>query len=151
MAFIQKRLGYCSKALSIMEDNDYELFKLTLGIENTRTFLLEITVLGAGGGLWFSDIRSYIEQMDLLDYQFNFWNASCGSPIDRKFEKAIKVQGAEVVILRSESVLGKRSRDEEAGSHPQENMASIRASGLSVNDEYMNRPEETFCRWVFRR
>jgi hypothetical protein len=117
MAFIHRRWSLRFKALSNMEDKDYELYEITGEIatsdEKSRKFLSDITIPGESSGIWYSDIRSYIEQMNLLDYNFDFWNISRRSCIDRKFEKAIKVKGGEVVVLKSEQVLGKRAWDHE--------------------------------------
>ncbi|CAM6081827.1 unnamed protein product [Calypogeia fissa] len=83
-----------------MEDKEYELYEIGANGED-KTFLSDITVPGGASVVWLSDIHSYIEQMDLLDYQFDFWNSSRSCRIDRKFEKAIKAKGGKVIVLKS--------------------------------------------------
>ncbi|CAM6101129.1 unnamed protein product [Calypogeia fissa] len=119
-----------------MDNKGFELYEIDTNGEN-KSFLSEITVPGGKTGLWFSDIRSYIHQMDLLDYSFDFWNEGHCGQIDQKFEKALKVKGSEVIVLRSDVVLEKRTRvDDESGPNIVEMVF-----GQSVND-VSRRPDE---------
>ncbi|CAM6082976.1 unnamed protein product [Calypogeia fissa] len=114
-----------------MDDKEFELYEIDANGEN-KSFLSEITMPSGNTGLWFSDIRSYIHQMDLLDCSFDFWNEGCHGRIDQKFEKALKVKGSEVIVLRSDVLLGKRTRvDDESGPNIVEMVSrqSVNVSG----------------------
>ncbi|CAM6090979.1 unnamed protein product [Calypogeia fissa] len=83
-----------------MDDKEYDLYEIDDQGEG-KSFLSEITIPAGPSSGWLSDVRSYIQQMDLLEYEFNFWNASRCCRVDRKFEKAIKVKGNEIIVTKS--------------------------------------------------
>ncbi|CAM6082507.1 unnamed protein product [Calypogeia fissa] len=51
-----------------------------------------------------SSIRSFLEENDLLEFKFAFWNEKTGSIISQKFEKANVIKGPEVFIIPLDDV-----------------------------------------------
>ncbi|CAM6085926.1 unnamed protein product [Calypogeia fissa] len=51
-----------------------------------------------------SSIRSFLEENDLLEFKFAFWNEKTGSIISHKFEKANVIKGPEVFIIPVDDV-----------------------------------------------
>ncbi|CAM6123289.1 unnamed protein product [Calypogeia fissa] len=51
-----------------------------------------------------SSIRSYLDSMNLIDFEFDFWNEKLDRPFNRKWEKANILSGPEIIIFALQDI-----------------------------------------------
>ncbi|CAM6094642.1 unnamed protein product [Calypogeia fissa] len=104
-----------------MEDVEYQLVLIDDDGKNQKQLG---PIMMAMSAIRLTEVRSFIEENELLDFEFKFWNNSVNSCHDRKLEKVNKVRGLEIIVVKDvvakvvEECIPKRPRLEgEAEQH----------------------------------
>ncbi|KAL3680430.1 hypothetical protein R1sor_023386 [Riccia sorocarpa] len=100
-----------------LEDEEFQLFQIDADGGN-KTFLSPIMIPASADSSRLSEVRLFIEKWELLDFSFDFWNLQSACRYDRRFEKANKVKGGEVIVVKCEDRQGKRPRLESVTDVP---------------------------------
>ncbi|CAM6094627.1 unnamed protein product [Calypogeia fissa] len=103
-----------------MEDVEYQLVLIDNDGKNQKQLG---PIMMAMSAIRLTEVRSFIEENELLDFEFKFWNNIVNLCYDRKFEKVNKVRGLEIIVVKDvvakvvEECIPKRPRLEGEAEH----------------------------------